>query len=654
MNETRESNGGWTAAAAGAAAGILLLTLWLNGLFYNQDTVVLSALICAAAIALLLMKRAVLSAAILLPFVLLLAYGIVRFLDPASVHGTHMQMIRYAMYTGWAIVISAFFCRRTSDSSWKKGLQALLIVGTINSLSSLLMLGGWLPYPAGVMTSENIEISAWGFRLAGFMQYPNALGAITGAFLLLQLYLVQTASGFRAGMAALLPVLPHMAVLMLTESRGSWLVVAFVWTVGLLFLHKKRRAYILLTARSAAWGFVGAASAASLWPEHRDMIPLAVAAAWAGSIGGEALLHRLRHSRRIGIVCSFLITAAPAVLGLLLMPQGASERLTDHYATAGARTQFYRDALILWREHPWFGAGGDAWRQQFARIQSEPYVGKEVHSSFFDLLLDVGVIGTAPALMLAAAALYTAWRRHRGLAMAAAVLLLHSAVDFDMAFGFFALLLLALLALAAGAGEPGHGRPLLRIGRTASLLLALPLGAAGLLAAVHAAAQPLADADGMLALKLTPADTGLRIAVSRTLPPEEAVALLAEGRRYERSGFALYRELALASSGLGRAAEEAGYWREAIACAPFDRDLRTEAIERLADQARHAAIAGARDKAKILAAAAEDMYHRYEAEVQRVASMPNAANDKHFAMTEEARRAYMAIVPLLGFNSDRR
>ncbi|MEB9892786.1 O-antigen ligase domain-containing protein, partial [Bacillus cereus] len=101
-------------------------------------------------------------------------------------------------------------------------------------------------------------------------------------------------------------------------------------------------------------------------------------------------------------------------------------------------------------------------------------------------------------------------------------------------------------------------------------------------------------------------------------------------------------------------AEEAGYWREAIACAPFDRDLRTEAIERLADQARHAVIAGHRDEAKILAAAAEDLYHRYEAEVQRVASMPNAANDKHFVMTEEARRAYMAIVPLLGFNSDRR
>ncbi|WCF09450.1 O-antigen ligase family protein [Paenibacillus thiaminolyticus] len=654
MNDVRERNEGWSAAAAGAAAGILLLTLWLNGLFYNQDTVLLSALMCAAAGALLLMRRAVLSAAILLPLVLLLAYGIVRFLDPASVHGTHMQMIRYAMYTGWAVVISALFCRRTTDSSWTKGLQALLVVGIINSLSSLLMLGGWLPYAAGVTTSENVEISAWGFRLAGFLQYPNTLGAVTGAFLLLQLYLVQTASGFRARTAALLPVLPHMAVLLLTESRGSWLVVAFVWIVGLLFFNKRRRASIAFAARSAAWGFAGAASAASLWPDHRDMIPLAVAAAWAGSIGGEALLHRLRHSRRLGIVCSFLIAAAPAVLGLVLMPQGASERLTDHYATAGARTQFYRDAVTLWREHPWFGAGGEAWRQQFARIQSEPYVGKEVHSSFFDLLLDVGVIGTVPALILAAAALYIAWRRHRGLAMASSVLLLHSAVDFDMAFGFFALLLLALLALAAGANEPGHDRPPKRLSRTASLLLALPLGAAWLLAAVHAVAQPLADADGLLALKLTPADTELRIAVSRTLPPEEAAAMLAEGRRYERSGFALYRELALASGSLGRAADEAGYWREVIACAPFDRDLRTEAIERLAEQARHAALTGDGEKAKILAAAAEDLYHRYEAEVQRVEAMPNAANDKHFAMTEEAKRAHMAIVPLLGFTNDRR
>ncbi|GAC43409.1 O-antigen ligase family protein [Paenibacillus popilliae] len=648
MNDTSERNGGWTAAAAGAAAGILLLTLWLNGLFYNQDTVVLSALMCAATVALLLMKRAVLSAAILLPLVLLVAYGIVRFLDPASVHGTHMQLIRYAMYTGWAIAISAFFCRPSADSSWTKGLQALLVVGIVNSLSSLFMLGGWLPYAAGLMTSENVEISAWEFRLAGLLQYPNTLGAVTGAFLLLQLYLVQIAFGFRARMAVLLPVLPHMVVLMLTESRGSWLVVAFVWVVGLLFLHKRRRAYIALTARSAAWGFAGAASAASLWPDHRGMIPLAVAAVWVGLLSGEALLHRLQPSRRHGIVCSCLIAVAPAVLGLLLMPQGASERLTDHCATAGARMQFYRDALILWREHPWFGAGGEAWRQQFARIQSAPYVGKEVHSSLFDLLLDVGVIGTAPALILAAAALFIAWRRHQGLAMAAAVLLLHSAVDFDMAFGFFVLLLLALLVLAEGAGEPGYGRVHLRLGRMASLLLALPLGAGGLLAAVHAVAQPLADADGTLALKLTPADTELRIAVSRTLPPGEAIALLAEGRRYERSGVALYRELALASIRLDRAANEAGYWREAIACAPFDRDLRTEAIGRLAEQARHSAIIGDRKKAKLLASAADDLYHSYEAEVQRVGAMLNAANDKQFAMTEEARLAYMDIMPLLG------
>lgn len=281
MNDKSERNGEWTAAAAGVAAGILLLALWLNGLFYNGDTVVLSVLMCAGAIALLLMKRPILSAAILLPLVLLIAYGIVRFLDPASVHGTHMQMIRYAMYTGWTVAISMFFCRSGSDSAWKKGLQALLVVGAINSLSALLMLGGWLPYEAGVMTSENVEISAWGFRLGGFFQYPNTLGAVTGAFLLLQLYLVQAASGFRARMAALLPVLPHMAVLMLTESRSSWLVVAFVWGAGLLFLHTKRRAYIALTARTAAWGFAGAASAASLWADDRSMIPLAVAAAWA-------------------------------------------------------------------------------------------------------------------------------------------------------------------------------------------------------------------------------------------------------------------------------------------------------------------------------------------------------------------------------------
>ncbi|MEC0084094.1 O-antigen ligase domain-containing protein, partial [Paenibacillus alvei] len=149
-----------------------------------------------------------------------------------------------------------------------------------------------------------------------------------------------------------------------------------------------------------------------------------------------------------------------------------------------------------------------------------------------------------------------------------------------------------------------------------------------------------AHAQQEAALRWAPANTALRIAVSRTLPPREALALLEEGLRYERDGKGLYRALALASIRLGRANDAAAWWEAAVSSDRFDRTLQTEAVEKLALAAH---LDANREQAALYATAASRLYRRYESEVLLVQRMHKPANDKRFALTEEAKRAYGSI-----------
>lgn len=638
-------------AGAGAVFAVLLLSLWQKGLFYDRDTHMLSLFLFLVSFIVIAYTRKVrMTLPLLITAIVSVCYGSALMLHPASTYGTEMHLIRWSMYGGWVILLTALIDGERGGRGFRVVLAGTAAVGLIGSVCALAMLYGYFPYSSGVMTSQDAELSALGFRLAGFVQYPNTLGAIAGAFALLHLHGAAAGASLRERILAAVPLLPHLTVFGLTESRGAWLAFAVVWAAGYWSVRGRRAAYLLHSAWFACWAVAAVAGTATLWLNESGLVPLPVITAWAGSIGLYMLLEKLRDRRRSYVSGCVICMAALLVLGSMMMPSGAANRVTDHYETAGARTLFYKDALALWQRNPWFGAGGDAWRQQFASMQSEPYVGKEVHSSVFDLLLDIGVAGTLPVLGLAALALVLAWRRHAGLGMAGALLMLHSAIDFDLAYGFVALLLLLFLTLGTDrhAVTVPRDKPRRRL---AALALAAPLAAVAMLVSCHLAAQHLAASGAKAqlhaALRLTPADTALRIAVSRRLPPQEAAALLAEGLRYERDGKTLYRELALASERRGCAEDAAAYWRAAADSDRFDRVLQTEAVERLAAAARTSSLQGDLQAAGLLANAAAERFRSYEADVRRVEAMPHPANGKRFAMTEDAQRAFASIYPLL-------
>lgn len=618
---------------------------------------------------------------LLFPFIAAIGYSLTLLLEPASVQGTWLQVIRYAAYGVWGVLLVCMV--RSETGTWEQ-LWHLCItgIGWLISLGAMMMLYGWLPYESGVMLSSNTELSALGFRLAGWFQYPNALGAVAGAYSLYhaeRLMRAQTQAAFAiAGTSVLL----HLCVLALTESRGAWLTVLVVAAAHILLCCWRSvrarkhvddrgsvltRVQVMLGIGWVLWFGIFAAAAASAtakaWlTEAGWMMSLPLFVALASSVA-IALLTRAAVQRVLGAkqIAGLLVLVAMLVIGvaLWLLPNQSGSRWSGHFTTVSARTQFYKDALRMWQERPLFGSGGDAWRQQFASIQSEPYVGKEVHSIVADLLLDIGLIGTILTLLLAAMALFRTWWRAPGAGMAAAVILGHSVLDFDMSYGIVALLTMSWLAEGwfQKSAKPTSGTRNSQNGREscrqswgkivlAVLLLVPTIVTVSMIGsqALHAAGVQRSNQAMLLAaLRLTPADTALRIAASQQLPPLEAFVLLRQGERYERSGAILLRELAHAARRAEQPLTSAAYWLAAVSCDRYDSKLQTQAIQELASMAQDAARQGKPILAKELARSAQQHFASYEGEVQRIHALPHVANDKKFALMPEAQQAAASV-----------
>ncbi|TVX86741.1 O-antigen ligase family protein [Paenibacillus agilis] len=677
---------------------------------------------------------------LLFPFVAALFYAIGLLGNPVSVQGTWMQIIRWIGAGAWVIVLVYLSSYTSSTESrvanyngmfWREKPQWLHRLVTASGLvlsgGSLFQLYGWIKLDGAVYFSSNAEISALGFRLGGWLQYPNTLGVIAGAFAayhLLDTYrrlqwvqpLSQIQSPqepqqqgakhvyrrllhsklFKAVIASGL-ILLHLTVLGLTESRGAWLVTVFVLlAVWLMSPRKEKLGLLLFMLWLASWALLAVLATASLWLS--DALRFAAWIPLVGCLLCNSLLllivsyvqQRVKKERMLLVIGSSIVILVVTWLAWAVAPEQASNRLTGgHYETASARVLIYQDAWRLWQEQPWTGSGGDAWRQQFASIQHEPYVGKEAHSVFVDSLLDIGLAGTFVVGGMIAFAVIGAWRRHQGAAAAVLIVILHSLIDFDMAYGLVIWISLAWLVIAwlspranqvmtdkryaaeaqsregsidtgrnSGNIPPSEGQLVLlfkyRISlnqRSIAVLLAIVLGTGIVMNLLQVAGHMIYNVGRhvdnpsylRLAVSVSPASTGMRLAVAEQLPPDESLALLREGLRYERRGKALYRALALASERSGREEDAAAWWKAAVQADRFDKALQTEAVERLAAMSHKAAEQGHVAEARKLALATQDCFSQFRAEVRRIEALVDPANDKQFAMTPEALRASASV-----------
>ncbi|HUC92823.1 MAG TPA: O-antigen ligase family protein [Paenibacillus sp.] len=394
--------------------------------------------------------------------------------EPASTLGTWNGALRWAAYAAFLHTLETWFHGGRSLRPLTAAIQAAAAFIVWGSLAGWL---GWFRFPDFVMVSADERLTAVGARLNGYFQYANMSGAAFGTLLLLQLVWLAGKRRFGAGVmpriAGLLAA-PAMTALLLTESRGAWLAAAAGWAVGLFSLRQGgRRAWMLHSAWAVMAGAAGyravVRAAGTSWPAEgsgtgmpavSETIVLVIVAAVA--LMGHELLRRLEekkglHSGFAGLLLTGVSSLSAVYVLYRTVGAEAAARITGRYETAAARRLFYEDGLALLRESPWTGYGGDAWRTLHRSIQSQPYVGNEVHSGYLDIALNIGLIGLLVLLLFIALIVIRVGRAERAGLAPISVLLLHPAVDLDMSFGFYWLLLLSLAVRFGGRGDNGAG-----------------------------------------------------------------------------------------------------------------------------------------------------------------------------------------------------
>lgn len=617
-------------------------------------------------------------------------YGLHGIGEPLSLAGTMKEIIRWGSY-GLFAVMAWRICRtaeglRLMQTGWH-------LIGAVLCGSALLAVYGLLELPYGIYLTADADISAAGARLGGLLQYPNTFGAVMAAFLLERLFALPSALRNRTGTlraaAALLPLLPYTAALLLTESRGAWLAAALACAAG---FAKERRAFAPLLVAAAA----PVASAALLYRQLAEArlapapLPglLWLAGLWAGGVLAGLLLcrWRWRHSgspgrgyAAPGAVSAAALLAAAALAMILHQVQ---DRALGGAATLSARRLLYSDAWQLAQSSLWLGRGGETWRQSYLAIQSQPYVGAEVHSGYMNILLDTGVLGLLLVLVLVCMMIRTFMTVSSSLLPAALVLIGHAAVDFDWSFGLVWLLLLWLVALGlassfygqeAQAG-PDHRQHEARRGEWPTRLKVrlvvdarkrrrhstrswqLLRGLAILLLAswvLVAAALGISERQARLAvseqgglqiallqssLKWNPANTEAALRLADWLPPSQRISLLLRSLDYAPEHPGLSWKLAEAYS-LQVASEEAAVWyQRALDRDRFHTVKHTRAVLKLASLAHWHRGTGELDRAEETARSGLELLERYRSLAIVILETDSLRNDRGFELSSLAMR----------------
>jgi len=67
---------------------------------------------------------------------------------------------------------------------------------------------------------------------------------------------------------------------------------------------------------------------------------------------------------------------------------------------ATERLYFYQDAIKMFKERPILGWGGGGWEEAYRAYQSYLYYSNQVHSHYFQIMVEAGLVGLMAILYL--------------------------------------------------------------------------------------------------------------------------------------------------------------------------------------------------------------------------------------------------------------
>jgi len=395
------------------------------------------------------------------------------------------EVLQFSAYflVYWAVARVANIRRRQVFLS-----GTVVAAGVAVSVIGLAAATGYLVYPG-----------AWnGLYISSTFQYRNALAGylIAAQVLGLGLLLVARNPALKVALGAANFITG--LTLLLTQSRGAWLiypVILLIWLLGVLPEKRWRAGWYVFVNLGLILFAARVFLPLAVEGRGRAAIAVLVAAVALAALVhlatafGHLISDRLNLTSLQARVINYLALGYAALVlavytfytyralprwGLQFLPPELLRRV-ESIALADSSLQgrlaYYRDAWEIIRNHPLFGAGGGGWNALYHRYQSELYYSTEVHNQFVQTWVEAGTVGLVLYLavwVLLGFALYQAYRRRAqqpeswnlswGLGMAVLGLLVHSAIDFDLSLPAIALTLWALVGLTrastADSGTP--------------------------------------------------------------------------------------------------------------------------------------------------------------------------------------------------------
>lgn len=412
-----------------------------------------------------------------------LTYWISSFGAASSHLAANEVMVKFL----WAIffMIGAFF-----TDSGKKSLvfQSIFVI-----CGYLLVTFGFLVWFGQVYFEEAVLNG----RLSNAFQYPNAYAAVLIGLVFANIIYAHRLSNLYAKMAVNAMLVPLVLSFMLTLSRGALLVMPIVLLVFLFFLNWRDQISTLL--HLAVSGVASLLVFSPIMDLQATVDTSTVKQSMMGwgllitaSVINSALIFiidkykpailkdqdekKLTWTSLIVPLSMVALIAATFLLFLRvetlhrLLPEEISSRFEElslETASVYDRNAFYKDALSITNDYPWFGTGGGGWTTLYHAYKSYPYKSTQAHNFYFQYLVEAGWIGTIIflAFVFYVFALFMKiWTKSPRLSLSdgrlmypifASAILIHSFLDFDMSFVYISTIVMMMLgAMAATATEP--------------------------------------------------------------------------------------------------------------------------------------------------------------------------------------------------------
>ncbi|WP_161487941.1 O-antigen ligase family protein [Paenibacillus glacialis] len=689
-----------------SAVGLLVMgafSCWQTGIFFASDMypIVLGLSIVSLVIGFSLLTRSYRVwenatvfpdiLVLLCPFLMMALYVLHVLSQPLFAQGTFVELLKWGGYGTFAVMAYYVGSKKEGRTLLQAGWHG---IGLLLSLSAIFDIYGLVNIPHNIVYNSNPGISATGARLAGMIQYPNTFGALMAAFLLERLFalgpLMQQRPSTRRVLLGILPLAPYTAALLLSESRGGWLAAGVAVAAGLV-LERRRLAPPLVLAAAPCLG------TALLYRQlaHVQLAPvpwpslLWLAGLWAGGMLAGLGLWRLYQSRhptfsskthvslhsdsqasftnihthlRIRRLIAMLLVACIWTASFATIWFTVKERITANYGTVSARWIIYRDAWRLIQQAPWWGQGGYTWRMSYPTIQSQPYVGSEVHSGYLDILLNTGIVGFMILVFLLIGIGWILYKQYCVLVPPYLVLVLHAAVDFDWSFGLVWILIFWLAAWGFSRRDRIEQSTVTNVASLSAqhrskkvistivcvLWLCTTMSLAGFALRGEMSSllqrQALQTKDSEYSQKLlhsslrwNPMNTDAALQLVRISSPEEGIRVLIQSLSYAPQHPGLVWKLANAYGELGESKPFTRWLSLSNVLDPYNTEKQSRSLEQLLTLSRDQMALGNTDESYRLIRLGVSQYNKYKHMVEQLSGQhAQLHNDRKFILTREA------------------